>query len=328
MDIQRIFNLYGIKVEEILSENSFRAGGYKFQLAYPYDQTEEDLFERMQMANHLHAKGEKGVLIPLQSKEGKFLNPDDGRQLLILGMATSIDQSNPSQGRELAGFHYRGRDVAYRFTKLNRLGQWKSLWEKRTDQLERFWQSKLLVQPQNEFEKLFIDCFPYYLGLMENAIQYLVDSELETADQGQEAATICYERFNEESFHNGKNALDWLLDHPSRDLAEWVRGEYFQKPNTYHYFVRDFMQDYMQALPMSPGGVRLLYARLLFPVQFFEIVESYYTTESEGEKKLYEDQLGADFDNSHYYERFLKNFFEIAGIPQMRSNLRVPEWLQ
>ncbi len=324
MDGQVIFELYGINVEKQLSLNQFEAGDYQFQFVSANDQTEEEIYERMQLANHLHGRGEAGVFIPIQKRDGSFFTSHNGMNQVLLGLASRVSAAAVS-GRDLAAFHYRGRGT--NSSQLKRMGEWKTMWEQRTDQMERFWQGKCYTTPQNDFEKLFVDNFPYYLGMMENAIQYLGDAGLANQEED-EIATICHERFGDACFQSGKNPLAWVLDHPSRDLAEWVRDQYFSMPNTYHYSVKQFMQEYSRALPLSPYSFQLIYARLLFPVHFFEAVEGYYTVSSEDVKRRLEERLAVDVKNSQYYEQFLKEFFELAGIQGSNSTIRIPEWLR
>ena len=54
---------------------------------------------------------------------------------------------------------------------------------KRLDQLEKFWQSQVMNHPSDVFDQLFIESFPYYLGVAENAIQYVVDTEMDDTPQ-------------------------------------------------------------------------------------------------------------------------------------------------
>ncbi len=324
MDGQVVFELYGIGVEKQLSQSQFETGKHLFQFVSADNQSEEELYERMEIANHLHGRGETGVFIPIQKRDGSFIANDNGMKQVLLGLASQV-QSTPVSGRDLAAFHYRGQGA--RSTHLKRVGEWKTLWEKRTDQIERFWQSKCYTTPQNDFEKLFVENFPYYLGMMENAIQYLGDAELENRDDNEDG-TVCHERFGDASFRNGKNPLEWVVDHPSRDIAEWARDHYFSMPNTYYYTVKQFMQAYTQAYSLSGYSLQLIFARLLFPVHFFEAVEGYYTISSEDTKRHLEDRLAEDIKNTQYYEQFLKSFFELADVQASSNRIRVPDWLR
>ena len=79
--------------------------------------------------------------------------------------------------------------------------------------------------PSDVFDRLFIESFPYYLGVAENAIQYVVDTEMDDTPQLTDAATICQERFTPLLWHQTKRLklpFDWVYDRPSRDIAEWM----------------------------------------------------------------------------------------------------------
>ena len=67
-----------------------------------------------------------------------------------------------------------------------------------------------------------------------------------------------------------KNPFDWVFDHASRDLAEWVRDYYIQHIHTYQRGVVQFFQEYQSIERLSSFSIRLLYARLLFPIHYFE----------------------------------------------------------
>ena len=86
---------------------------------------------------------------------------------------------------------------------------------KRLDQLEKFWQSQVMNHPTDVFDRLFIESFPYYLGVAENAIQYVVDTEMDDTPQLTDAATICQERFTPLLWHQTKRLklpFDWVYD--------------------------------------------------------------------------------------------------------------------
>ena len=103
---------------------------------------------------------------------------------------------------------------------------------KRLDRLEKFWQSQVMNHPTDVFDQLFIESFPYYLGVAENAIQYVVDTEMDDTPQLTDAATICQERFTPLLWHQTKRLklpFDWVYDHPTRDIAELIRYMMIEK---------------------------------------------------------------------------------------------------
>jgi len=196
--------------------------------------------------------------------------------------------------------------------------------------MEKVWNGLIFQTPEDEFERMFVESFPYYIGLTENAIQYLVDTEMDDDPLETDSGTVCHERFSRNSWGGNyliKNPFDWVFDHRSRDLAEWTRERYFRNIQTYERELKDFYEDYQSIAPLSSFSWRLLYSRLLFPLHYFECVEDYYITRSEQDQKILEERLSKILRQSAEYERFLGNFYIISGAPIKRLNLPQLEWL-
>ena len=86
-------------------------------------------------------------------------------------------------------------------------------------------------KPLERFEKKFIESFPYYLGLTENAIQYLVDTELDDEPKECDSGTVCHQRFSRMTWPHEQPLrlpVDWVFDHPTRDIAEYLRETFVQ----------------------------------------------------------------------------------------------------
>ena len=135
--------------------------------------------------------------------------------------------------------------------------------------MEKVWNGKLYIEPENEFDVLFIETFPYYMGLAENAIQYLTDTEIDDKPTQVDHGTLCHERFTHSVWKGPyfvKNPFEWVFDHASRDLAEWIRERYFANIQTSQPDIKSFLTDYRSLATLSPFSWRLLYARLLFPL--------------------------------------------------------------
>jgi spore coat protein YutH len=329
-------NLYGVKVQEHVKVNShqaLRGNGWVYLFSGTGSRNEEDINELEQLAGHMRNYGDLHVPVFLSTKEGKLIAEWENNQYCVLAVQQKSNRQPPQKqklGRKLAKFHERGRMVPFQIQRLSRIGKWKQLWEQRLEQMEKVWNGLLFQTPEDEFERLFIDSFPYYMGLTENAIQYLVDTEIDDNPTETDNGTVCHERFSAMSWGEDfllKNPFDWVFDHRSRDLADWTRERYFRNNQTYQLDVKNFFQEYLSAAPLSPFSWKLLYSRILFPLHYFETVENYYITRSEQQKKLLEEQLTKILRQSAEYERFLGSFYELAGAPIKRINLAKPEWL-
>lgn len=174
-----------------------------------------------------------------------------------------------------------------------------------------------------------IEAFPYYSGLAENAIQYLVDTELDDNPGAEDSGTICHQRMERDTWSEESLIRipgDWVFDHAARDIAEYMRSTYL-----YH---RDdllnegflFLQEYEQVTPLSSFSKRLFYSRLLFPLHFFETVESYYISH-DSEKQFYEEQLDYILADCTRYEQFLQTCHDMMNVRSAQVFVPPVAWL-
>ncbi|MEH7108438.1 spore coat putative kinase YutH [Bacillus sp. JJ1764] len=331
---QMLEHRFGIRAEEQLKIDRYdalRGNGWLYLISNPGYREEEDISELEKITQHLRSNGDQQVPFIMQTKDSQFITTWEQKKYCVLAQRPLEQRRRQMKlGRKLAKLHERGRNVPFQIQRLTRVGQWKSLWEKRLDQMEKVWNGLLFQTPEDEFEQQFIESFPYYMGLTENAIQYLVDSEIDDTPTETDGGTVCHERFTNKTWSGQyiiKNPFDWVFDHRSRDLAEWTRERYFRNIQTYDVEVKQFFDEYQSISPLSPFSWRLLYSRLIFPLHYFECIENYYITRSEQEKKYLEEQLNKILKQSSDYERFLARFFQITGAPINRLNLPLLEWL-
>lgn len=326
-------NQYGIKVEEYIKLDSYdalRGNGWLYLISKPGGREETDISELEKIAEHLRNYGDVHVPIFLPNKDESLITQWEQEKYCVLANRQTEKQKKLKLGRKLAKFHERGLKVPLQIQRVSRIGQWKGLWEKRLEQMEKVWNGLLFQAPEDEFEKMFIESFPYYMGLTENAIQYLVDTELDEDPQESDSGTVCHERFSRHSWGDEyfiKNPFDWVFDHRSRDIAEWTRDLYFRNIQTYDKELKQFYMEYQSIAPLSTFSWRLLYARLLFPLHYFDCIENYYITRSEQEKKVLEEYLSKILRQSMEYERFLGSFMQLSGAPIKRLNIPQLDWL-
>lgn len=325
---------FGIKAEETIRIGKYEAcrkQGQLYLLVPAANMDEEELEELEKMAEHLVKSGDRNISTFLKTKDGKqFIDWKDSRYCVLLNRHAQNRKINRF-GRKLAKFHYRGRSVSFQVTKTSRIGQWKQLWEKRLDQMEKVWNEMLFQQPDNEFERMFLESFPYYMGIAENSIQYLVDAELDDEPGMIDNGTICHVRLSSATWGDSyymKNPFDWVFDHFSRDLAEWTRETYFRNIKTYQPELRQFLTEYQTVAHLSSFSWRLYYARLLFPLHYFETIEDYYVTESEQQKFMLQERLQKYLLQSDDHERFIGGFFEFAEVPVKKFKIPVLDWIK
>lgn len=278
----------------------------------------------------MNQQGDITVATFVPTVHGYYVSEIEENNYCLLKGMRMLERHATSLGSDLSMFHKRGAFFPEEVEHLSRIGEWKMLWEKRLDQLERFWQSRIANHPGDRFDQLFIESFPYYLGIAENAIQYVVDTEIDDTPQLADAATICQERFTPllwQQTNKLKIPTDWVYDHPSRDIAEWIRYVLQEKKEDWERTIFRFITDYEQNYPFSSFGWRLLFARLLFPLHYFETVEGYYLTGNEEQKSEYRDRLEAILHDVNHSERFMRHFYEFLRLPVEKLGIRKLDWL-
>ncbi|MGN1400249.1 MAG: spore coat putative kinase YutH [Bacillus sp. (in: firmicutes)] len=327
-----VYKNYGLMMESQGHDGHYRyftSGEHRYTIIPIAELDEAELEERLKLSEYMKQHGDENIASFVMSREGTFLSETKDMLFILLANADRGNNSPFSIAEELAVFHNRGRNFAEPLSTVNRIGKWKDLWEMRIDQLETVWREKLHAHPNNQFERMFLESFPYYMSLGENAIQYLVDCEIDDEPMNLDAGTICHERFFKETWSDGKakNPFDWVFDHHTRDVGEWIRQHYFQYPETYQPSMIQFMREYEYHVPFSPFSWRLLYARLLFPVHYLEVAENYFMTKEQGEKKALQDFLDSTLSKAHRYEDFLSRFYELLQVPVTELSIPKVDWL-
>ena len=327
-----VFDRYGLNANQKVAINRYE-GFYDQNLLYlivPIHNLErEDIVELKQLSDYLIQNGERNTAMIVPTKDGEYVSKIEGDEVIVMRCPTRPMLRGNSIGKELSFFHQKGRTFPYRLSKTNRIGQWKNLWEKRLDQMEYFWKDRVGQHPNNHFEKLFVESFPYYIGLTENAIQFLVDTELDEKPLAIDSATVCHQRFTInrwKELNYIKLPTDWVFDHPSRDLAELTRDLYMTGKKFDPSMILSIISDYGRLTPLSPFSYHLYFSRLLFPVHYFECIEGYYLTDSEEQKDYFENRLDFLINQSNQYERFLSICYD--SLNHYRFVIKRPvEWL-
>lgn len=331
--IQELFDYYQLQVNELVTLGNYQSFWIRnkvYILAEVGSFKEEELVEMKKLSDFMAQQGDLSVVTFVPNMQGYYVSEIQNVQYSLLKGTRLAERQQLPDGKELSQLHQRGRVYPGEVEQLNRIGKWKALWEKRLDQLEKFWQGKLYSHPTTPFETLFIDSFPYYLGLAENAIQYVVDTEIDDEPKHFDAATICQERFTSQTWPSTKRLkipTEWVYDHGTRDIAEWIRYVLWEEGENVEGNILQFLQDYESVQPLTSFGWRLLYGRLLFPLPYFEAVEGYYLAGTEEIRSIYADQLETIVENSNRIEAFLRNFYEMVRIPTEKLGIREIDWL-
>lgn len=283
--------------------------GDDIYVAVPTNEKESDMQQLYYMAMYMRAQGDETIATLLPTKTGRLIGMLQGEQVSVWKIENRMQMGDIAQ--QLALFHRRGRTYPYAVSSRSRFGQWGELWGQRIDQLEQFWQLQVESPKKNDVDKRFIETFPYYLGFTENAIQYVVDTQLDEVPMRSDMPTICHEQFSQQTWEAGKIPTDWVFDHASRDVAEWIRKQWLTARSD-ETIVR-FLQTYEHSQSLSRFAWRMIYARLLFPLHYFQAIENYYCSEGDM-RQSYAQQLRQVFDEMETYEQKLRHFHDMTNV--------------
>jgi spore coat protein YutH len=322
---QEIYEQYGIHLLQQINDNrypTFYDQSYQYHIVYADNVEQNELLELKQLGDYMAQFRDLQVASLVPTRNHQFVGLLNERPVLLY--RSKLQRKRNDSPEWLASFHRKSHQLQLTESSLNRYGKWNELWAKRLDQLETWWIQRLQAGPLEQ-EKLFIESYPYFKGRTENAIQYAVDTRLDTRKSELDRHTICFNRFG--ANQEGNLPIEWVIDHPARDVSEWVRLTLVEKEENWHEKVRDFLYRYHSKLPMSVAGWRFTYARLLFPLHYFEAVEGYYSSQSQEENEYFFNKLASIIENRKKEEHFFKTFFSSIGIDERQFHLPRIQWL-
>lgn len=178
---------------------------------------------------------------------------------------------------------------------------WVELWKNKVDYYEKI----------NIKNKLIINSFDYYIGLSENAISYLVNNEIKVNH-----VVLSHRRIssNRDSF-DFYNPLNYILDNRARDIADFIKILFF-----YENTNPETILSLLYYLNFSREEYILLYARLLYPTYYFDLIDKIIYN--------YEDEniLKSIINKTSSYVSLLKRIIYYINY-ELRMNIPVIEWI-
>lgn len=153
-------------------------------------------------------------------------------------------------------------NYTYQVDKILTRNNWNILWSNKIDYFE------YQINQMGKKYPILVDTFAYFTGLAENAISYVKYTTLETQIETSDNPVISHRKINN-NIEPLYNPLNIILDHKSRDIAEYIKLSFLNK-NTNIYQELD---SYFSSNYYSEYGLRLLYARIIYPSFYFDMYE-------------------------------------------------------
>jgi len=287
----------------------------------PLNQDEQLYGEQNSLAQYCIYQGYEHFMRIIPNKYGEMLTTvNDNKFLVCQGRLHSTSTATRDlSGQLLAQFHKNNYTYPYEPRVVSSYGKWKQLW---IDKLTFF--EEELGKEKSVFNSKFLyrarNVLPYIIGISENAIQYLQENERNEQFTDYDQGTITFHRYRGQLEESFIPFGELIYDHPIRDLAELIRYEILNnKDGVINSF--NFLIDYDSVLPISLYSWKLLYARLLFPVHFFDLFSKQIS-----EKKDFTRELVQLKEKQTHYEAGIKQLFDEVERKYKRLPMYMVQW--
>ncbi|MFD1413476.1 hypothetical protein [Oceanobacillus jeddahense] len=311
---------YAIQVEgkQFIEEREAYQKEHYYYFTIPAGNKEMILMEQATLAYFLKENGLYNVAYPIRNINGEwFTNHANDLWMVLVLEDYSQTLNHETAGKMLGDIHRIGSMFQYEPKTISSYGLWKKLWEEKLT----FFEEELTRQAKEEGTSKYLsevmDILPYIVGISENAIQYLRESEKEQRILQTDQSTVAFARWS-----TSEKKIIWadelVYDHPTRDIAEYIRHAFLQNKSDGE--INQFLNDYQNYQPLSVFAWRLIFARLFFPIHLYDFLES-------GFQYPNFQALEQLLKHQEVYERRLARFYETVGVDV--SDWRIPmiSWL-
>lgn len=185
-----------------------------------------------------------------------------------------------------------------KFSKFN----WIELWSKKIDYLEYYMDTK------DNIDDNIKSIFNYFIGLGENAINYIKKTFEDERATESDNLTLCHNRITTNyTLYDLYNPLNIIVDHISRDVAEYLKSLFYTRKYNLHK-----IESIIKKANLSNFGSRLLLGRIIFPTFFFDLLDDYEIN------NFSSDEIIDVYNRTSEYEKFI--FMVYSTITNNKKN--------
>lgn len=170
---------------------------------------------------------------------------------------------------------------------------WASLWSIKIDYIED-------QMSRVKMDKTTIKSINYYIGLAENAIYYVNNTNKKYKLSLEDSIVLSHKRIYYPNYGlNYLNPLSFIFDLEVRDIAEYLKSCFFAQEDALLE-----LKTYLKSKRLTNYSYNMLFARLLYPSYYFDVYER-VVNNNENSEKLIDIILKLD-----EYETFLKKAYK------------------
>ncbi|WP_010095025.1 hypothetical protein [Ornithinibacillus scapharcae] len=314
------YNIHAIEQLSVNERTGYRDKNYYYFIISSVDKEMIHL-EQAALAYYLTENGYYHTAIPIPTIHNKWFVEKDNQYYMVLRVSDLRNDQKSSHGEALAEFHHVSATYSFEPKEISSYGLWKELWIQKLTAFEQKIKQEASAN-MNRYYRLLVDSFPYIIGISENAIQYLQESETEKRYDQSDQGVFSFRRYR----GNMLNPIIWMddlvYDHPTRDIAEFIRYRLLDDTVSQEEIVT-FLHDYQRERPLSIFSWRLLYARLTFPIHLFDFMEEKFHGNS---FEQYYEELKNMLQKQTEYEYRLGNLFHDLNVDVEELAIPTIEW--
>ncbi len=286
---------YNIEVDEIEEQDGkyhflFNQKDYFFVV---YNRNIEELDDVISCSKTMKERNIDCHDIILNS-QGEVLTKIEDYYYILLSVQNSLEQYDIVDICEI------NKKISLNTTSSNIYrNNWGHLWSEKIDyfeyQIRELGLNKLIVG----------DSFSYYIGLAENAISYVNNTNKNLQRTIMDRIVISHRRIYYPNIKlNYLNPLSFVFDLEVRDIAGYLKSMFFKQDLDQ---VMIELETYLKTTKLSLYGYQMFFARLLYPSYYFDIYEKIMN------KDETEEALIPIISKVEEYEKFLKKaYFAIS----------------
>ena len=282
---EKIKVYYGLNFQSVVLEKSFyilKDEIYTYYLV-PYERPDADLSDLYETTQELMRKGIACHSFVL-NRNNQILTSIERTNYCL--MRINFPEEHEFNLSDILGMN----KVAVLSSAKSNLyrNDWANLWSEKIDYFE-YQMSEL-----GSNKKVIINSLSYYIGLAENAISYVNNTETNLKDDNQRVV-LCRKRVYSPNYGiNYLNPLNFIFDLEVRDIAEYIKTSFFNEVDIWVEIDEMFMNR-----RFTPYEAHMFFARLLYPSYYFDVYEKVM------DKDASEDELIHIVKKVDDYEIFL-----------------------
>ena len=278
---------YSINIDELNNENDnyyFKYQNESYYFCFCF-RSEEEIDDIINCQNELVRKGVKTGIIIINNFH-KYITTFEETKYILFKISS---ETEILELEDLLDF--QNKTILLEDKKRLYRTNWSELWSSKIDYIES-------QQDMINNNIIIHSALDYYIGLTENAI-YFVRKLLPSYIN--ESLVLSHKRTAYPNYAlNFYNPLNYIFDLEVRDVAEYLKCEFFISPEE---TIKD-LSEYLQIKHLSIYSLNMLYARLIYPSYFWDEYEKVIN------KKKNEIDLLKIINKSNEYETFLKKAYK------------------